>query len=276
MRRAILLMLLALLLAACARESRETLPGQAPSERTPPAERQRQQDGPPSEAFDPARIQPIHPRPEPRSPYGNHSPYQVFGVTYHVKDSADGYVEQGIASWYGTKFHGRATSSGEPYDMHQLTAAHRSLPLPTYAEVRHLENGRSIIVRINDRGPFHPDRIIDLSWAAAVKLGIDQAGTGPVEVRAITFDEPPRLAHSPARVPVSLQVAAFGDRARADALKNQLQASGVGPLKTERARTANGTIWRVQVGPLDAAERAMDLVEQIYDLGFGKPRYVYP
>lgn len=270
MLRLLGLLVLTLVLAACATPQRTDGGIAAPDERP------RMQDGPPSEPFDPSRIQPIVPRPEPRSPYGNHSPYQVFGVTYHVKPTAEGYVERGIASWYGTKFHGRATSSGEIYDMHQLTAAHRSLPLPTFAEVRHLENGRSIIVRINDRGPFHPDRIIDLSWAAAVKLGIDQTGTGPVEVRAITFDEPPRLAHSPARVPVLLQVGAFGAQERAAALSAELEASGVGPVRTERARTAAGSVWRVQVGPLEAAEMAMDLVERIYELGFGKPRYVYP
>ncbi|MFW5815964.1 MAG: septal ring lytic transglycosylase RlpA family protein, partial [Wenzhouxiangella sp.] len=181
--------LLAFALSACSTLTREPGPARPPGE---PA------DGPPDQALDVARIVPVIPRPEPRSPYGNHSPYTVLGETYEVRPSAAGYRERGLASWYGTKFHGRLTSSGEPYDMHQLTAAHRTLPLPTFAEVRHLETGRTIIVRINDRGPFHPDRIIDLSWAAAVKLGIDQAGTGPVEVRAITFDEPAVAAVRPA------------------------------------------------------------------------------
>ncbi len=254
---------LALLLAACASPPRHAEP--------------EVRDGPPTHGqFDPSRIQLPEPRPEPRSPYGNHSPYQVFGVTYEVLPTARGYREVGIASWYGTKFHGRATSSGEPYDMYQLTAAHRTLPLPTYAEVRHLENGRSIIVRINDRGPFHPDRIIDLSWAAAVKLGIDQSGTGPVEVTAITFPDPLTYAVGPARLPVLLQVGAFGDRSRAEAVVDQLSRAGVGPVRTENARTSHGRVWRVQVGPIAYAEEAINLVSQIDQLGLGQPRFVYP
>lgn len=266
--RALALVAMALAVAACAPQLRDSAPepGRGPVSDGPPAHGQ----------FDPSRIQYPVPRPEPRSPYGNHSPYQVLGVTYEVLPSARGYQEVGIASWYGTKFHGRATSSGEPYDMYQLTAAHRTLPLPTYAEVRHLENGRSIIVRINDRGPFHPDRIIDLSWAAAVKLGIDQAGTGPVEVTAITFPDPLTYAVGPARLPVLLQVGAFTESARAERLAEQLQTAGLGPVRTENARTSQGRIWRVQVGPLAHAEEAIALVERIDALGFGRPRFVYP
>jgi rare lipoprotein A len=113
--------------------------------------------------------------------------YRQFGETYRVLDSSRGYDERGIASWYGEPFHGRRTSSGERYDMHALTAAHRTLPLPSWVEVRNLNNGRAVVVRINDRGPFHdPERrIIDLSYAAAVRLGIDASGTAPVRVRAI-------------------------------------------------------------------------------------------
>ncbi len=267
--RLALLLLVALVVAACSRETREAGPAEQPRQ-TPQA------DGAPTETFDFSRIERPVPRPEPRSPYGNHSPYQVFGETYRVMATADGYNETGIASWYGTKFHGRATSSGEPYDMYKMTAAHRTLPLPTFAEVRHLGNGRSIIVRINDRGPFHPDRIIDLSWAAAVELGIDHAGTGPVEVTAITFDEPIRMATSPARVPVLLQVAAFGDRQRAEAMVARLNEAGMTPASAESARSASGRIWRVRVGPITQAERAMDLVESISKLGLGRPQYVYP
>jgi rare lipoprotein A len=125
------------------------------------------------------------PKVEPKSKLGNMHSYVVFGKTYYTKASSRGYVERGIASWYGPKFHGRKTSSGEPYDMHQMTAAHKTLPLPTYALVRNLENGRSAIVKINDRGPFVGDRIIDLSYAAAKKLGVDQKGTAHVEIVSI-------------------------------------------------------------------------------------------
>ena len=131
------------------------------------------------------RAEKVIPKVEPKSKYGNPKSYVVFGKRYYTLSTSKGYVEQGIASWYGTKFHGRRTSSGETYDMYAMTAAHKTLPLPTYARVTNKRNGRSIIVRINDRGPFHENRIIDLSYAAATKLGIVTRGTGLVEVRAI-------------------------------------------------------------------------------------------
>lgn len=130
------------------------------------------------------------PREEPRSRYGNPPSYEVFGKTYRVMDSAHGYRERGVASWYGEKFHGRRTSSGEPYDMYAMTAAHKSLPLPTYVQVTNLENRKSVIVKVNDRGPFVHNRIIDLSYTAASRLGILEAGTGLVEVEALTGQLP--------------------------------------------------------------------------------------
>lgn len=142
-------------------------------------------DGGPDRHVDLASVPDAVPRDEPHSRYGNPAHYEVYGKRYHVRDSADGYVERGIASWYGTKFHGRRTSSGEPYDMYRMTAAHKTLPLPTYCRVTNLRNGRSVIVRVNDRGPFHANRIIDLSYVAAAKLGIAANGTGLVEVRAL-------------------------------------------------------------------------------------------
>ncbi|MEO8366463.1 MAG: septal ring lytic transglycosylase RlpA family protein [Pseudoxanthomonas sp.] len=126
---------------------------------------------------------------EPRSPVGNRSPYSVLGKKYEVLSRIDGYVEQGTASYYGNKFHGRRTSNQEVYDMYAFTAAHKTLPLPSFARVTNLDNGKSVVVRVNDRGPFHDGRVIDLSYAAAVKLGITQRGTGRVEVRALTGKE---------------------------------------------------------------------------------------
>jgi rare lipoprotein A len=123
---------------------------------------------------------------EARSPIGNRSPYTVLGKKYRVLDKVDGYVEQGTASYYGNKFHGRRTSNQEVYDMYAFTAAHKTLPLPSFARVTNLDNGQSVVVRVNDRGPFHDGRVIDLSYAAAYKLGITQRGTGRVEVRALT------------------------------------------------------------------------------------------
>lgn len=125
---------------------------------------------------------------EPRSRVGNRT-YSVLGKTYRIRDSAEGYVEEGLASFYGKKFHGRLTSNQEVYDMYAMTAAHKSLPLPSYVQVTNLSNGKSVVVRVNDRGPFHSGRIIDLSYAAATKLGFIKQGTARVEVRALTPDD---------------------------------------------------------------------------------------
>src|SRR5210317_2435873 len=148
-------------------------------------------DGPPSGS---TRIPDLPgdavPRPEPRSKYGNGPVYEVLGKRYTVMPSADGYRERGVASWYGKKFHGNLTSNRETYDMYAMTAAHKTLPLPTYVRVRNLRNDRSIVVRVNDRGPFVHNRIIDLSYAAAIKLDMIKDGTSLVEVTAISFDQP--------------------------------------------------------------------------------------
>jgi rare lipoprotein A len=130
------------------------------------------------------------PKVEPKSKYGNPESYVVFGKRYYTKGSSKGYVERGLASWYGKKFHGRRTSSGELYNMYAMTAAHKTLPLPCYARVTNMANGRSAVVRINDRGPFHGSRIIDLSYSAARKLGVVAKGTAMVEVRAIDPRQP--------------------------------------------------------------------------------------
>jgi rare lipoprotein A len=137
------------------------------------------------------------PKVEPHSRYGNAASYVVFGKRYYTKDDSTGHVERGVASWYGPGFHGRKTSSGERYDMHAMTAAHKTLPLPTYARVTNLENGRSAVVRINDRGPFHGPRVIDLSHAAAAKLGVLAKGTAKVEVQALDPAAPQPAAPNP-------------------------------------------------------------------------------
>lgn len=142
---------------------------------------------------------------EPRSAVGNRSPYSVLGKKYQVMQRVDGYVERGTASYYGNKFHGRRTSNQEVYDMYAFTAAHKTLPLPSFARVTNLDNGKSVVVRVNDRGPFHEGRVIDLSYAAAVKLGITQRGTGNVEVRALTSaDQGNMLASAPAAVKTTI------------------------------------------------------------------------
>ncbi len=138
----------------------------------------------------PEQFPPANPTPHqlPISRYGNPSSYEVHGKTYHLLPTNQGYTERGVASWYGEKFHGRRASCGETYNMYAMTAAHKTLPIPVYAQVTNLENGRKIIVKINDRGPFVKNRLIDLSYAAATKLGIVGKGTAPVEVTTIIPD----------------------------------------------------------------------------------------
>ena len=151
---------------------------------------------------------------EPRSAVGNRPSYKVLGKTYKVLDNPKGYSERGTASYYGQKFHGRRTSNLEVYDMYAFTAAHKTLPLPSFARVTNLDNGRSVVVRVNDRGPFHDGRLIDLSYAAAVKLGITQRGTGRVEVRALTpgDDEAPTMASAPTAGPAKPAAPSAMDR----------------------------------------------------------------
>jgi peptidoglycan lytic transglycosylase len=173
----------ALLLAACA-----TAPPRAPPSTAVPA--------PPPPASEIGAVPDAVPRIEPRSAHGNPPFYDVAGKRYFVRALADGYVERGVASWYGPTFHGGSTSSGEPYDMYAMTAAHKTLPLPTYARVTNLRNGRSVVVRINDRGPFVANRLIDLSYTAAAKLDMLRQGTTLVEVRALTPGVPDVLTRS--------------------------------------------------------------------------------
>ncbi|MDT8448742.1 MAG: septal ring lytic transglycosylase RlpA family protein [Wenzhouxiangellaceae bacterium] len=227
--------------------------------------------------LDPDRIDVPKPRPEPRARYGNHSPYEVNGRTYRVRSSADGYRERGLASWYGSKFHGRLTSSGEPFDMYKVSAAHKTLPLPSWVEVTNLDNGRKLTVRVNDRGPFKEGRIIDLSYAAAVKLGVVDSGTAPVEVRAITFDGPSTLeAARPISVPVEVQAGAFSQRESAERLRNRLLREGIDNVQVRRGRVDRTTVWRVRVGPVWDKGHAERLVEHLLRLGLEPPVFVYP
>lgn len=203
------------------------------------------------------------PRVEPKSARGNPESYTVFGKTYRVMDSGAGYYATGLASWYGSKFHGRLTSSGEPYDMFELTAAHRSLPIPIYARVTNLDNGRSTVVRINDRGPFHSDRIIDLSYAAAVKLGFADRGTARVRVE--TFQEAPGYF---------LQAGAFRDMNAADALKTALATLTGQPAFV--VRVDNDSLYRVRLGPVAGRPEAMRLQAAIVAADYAEPMILEP
>ena len=254
------------------------------------------------------------PRPEPRSRYGNGPLYEVFGETYKVMDTSSGYRERGVASWYGKKFHGRLTSNREPYDMYAMTAAHKTLPLPTYVKVRNLRNNRSIIVRVNDRGPFVHNRIIDLSYAAALKLDMVRDGTSLVEVTAISFDEavpgdrPVRIvkpeeppanttASTTAAVPapqeaappavevpdtpearkdneIYVQVGAFGDRDNAERRRAALMSGGIGSAFIFADEAATPPMFRVRIGPIADVDDYDALVLKLESLGIRDPYLV--
>ncbi|MBX3726912.1 MAG: septal ring lytic transglycosylase RlpA family protein [Xanthomonadales bacterium] len=212
-----------------------------------------QRDHAPTGRPDLDRIAEPVPRAEPLSRYGNRPVYTVLGREYRVLSDVRNYRERGLASWYGAKFHGRATSSMEPYDMCAFTAAHKTLPLPSYARVTHLGNGRSVVVRVNDRGPFHDGRIIDLSYVAALKLGVYETGTALVEVEAIAPDGPVLLP-APAAGPTTvwLQLGAFGERANAQALVSRLRQSGESARLVE-PDAGQPPLYRVHAGPFTAA-----------------------
>ncbi len=231
-------------------------------------ERQSGSDGPPAKGMSANDVKDAVPRYEPRSPYGNGPVYEVWGKTYRVMDSAQGYREKGTASWYGAKFHGRSTSSGEPYDLYEATAAHRTLPLPTFVEVTNLDNGAKVIVKVNDRGPFHSERIIDLSYAAALKIGMVEQGTGRVEVRAITFDgqdENAKLAKD-----TYLQVGAFSQKGSAQRVEDDLQDNGMKDVDVKRS----SGLYKVLVGPFKRASDLTRAADRIVDLGYERPHKV--
>ena len=236
------------------------------------------------------------PRAEPRSKYGNgrdmgNGPqYEVFDITYTVMDSSAGYKERGVASWYGKKFHGNLTSNREVYDMYEMTAAHKTLPLPTYVRVRNLRNNKSIVVRVNDRGPFVNNRIIDLSYSAALKLDMITEGTSLVEVTAFNFDEPkgdrptsapapsqPRLVSTPAVAPASdapeifVQVGAFGDRANAARRLAILSQSGIHNGFIHEDKSSDQILYRVRIGPVAGVVQYDQLVEELEGLGIKDP-----
>lgn len=234
--------------------------------------------GPEQPPRDIARLPEPVPVPEPRSRYGNKSPYTVLGHTYHVLKSARGYDERGIASWYGNKFDGYLTSSFEKYDMYKFTAAHKTLPLPTWARVTNLENGKSVIVRINDRGPFVANRLIDLSYAAAVRIGIWPKGTGLVEVQAIDpkhpreLPPPPRVEPTGTHPGIWLQVGAFANAGNAERVARRLRQAGIGPVRVTEVTVHGKSVRRVRLGPLDSVDAADRLSHRVVRLGLPEPQ----
>ncbi len=265
-------------------------------------------DGPPPVAKQSTKTFPVDPVPrqEPLSKYGNPASYVVFGKTYRTLSSSQGFVQRGIASWYGKKFHGRRTSSGEVYDMYGMTAAHTQLPLPTYVQVTNLKNGKQVVLRVNDRGPFHGNRIIDLSYTAASRLGIIKEGTGLVEVRALdprnyrlaqnrepnnsattkvekkaayiddnTADTAPEAATVSKLNPrVFVQVGAFGERENANQLVSQLSELNLGKVSISSVVKNSRQLHRVRIGPLATVQSADDTVAQLSAMGMSDHRVV--
>lgn len=240
------------------------------------------------------------PKYEPKSRGGNKSPYEVWGKQYYVMDSASGYKAEGTASWYGQKFHGHRTSNGETYDMYAFSAAHKSLPLPTYLKVTNLDNQRSVIVRVNDRGPFHGDRLIDLSYAAAARLGYHKKGLARVRVEAITpkpgeryqasnttnvASITPAVAPTPvsalATTPVAvsapandllfshLQLGAFSKQESATNLKQKLFENFDTAIKIEVLHAQDG-LFKVVVGPYENEQMLQTWQQKLEQAGFGK------
>lgn len=239
------------------------------------------------------------PKWEPKSRGGNKSSYEVWGKTYRVMDSAEGYVAEGTASWYGNKFHGHKTSNGEIYDMYSFSAAHKSLPLPTYLKVTNLENQRSVIVRVNDRGPFHGDRLIDLSYAAAARLDYHKKGLARVRIEAITpaqgqtYNPNSTVVNNTANVvqtPLAkaslpsgdsatassdlnfthLQLGAFSSKESAERLKQKLFEAFDTSIKITANKQDDG-LYKVLVGPYDNANELSNWQEKLQQEGFGNP-----
>lgn len=261
-------------------------------------------DGPPDRRVDVSQIKNPKPHYLPKSRYGNPNSYVVNGRRYHVLSTAAGYNKRGVASWYGTKFHGRLTSTREPYNMFAMTAASPVLPIPCFVRVTNLRNKRSIIVKVNDRGPFEDNRILDLSYAAAKKLGYENRGTAPVQVTSITFAKnrpyTPIYAdhsyhHTPAnslpkkrtiryathtwqhtshhepgseKHPFYLQVAAYSAQTTAKKLQSKLQKYTAHHIRIAHNRRSGSHLYKVQIGPIINFMDTLALKKQIRAKGF--------
>ncbi|SFM33302.1 rare lipoprotein A [Halopseudomonas yangmingensis] len=244
-------------------------------------------DGPPLHQIDVSKIPDAVPTPH-NGPY-KASPYQVFGVRYVPMQDGRNYRETGLASWYGTKFHGQLTANGEAYDLYGMTAAHKTLPLPSYVRVTNLDNGRQIIVRVNDRGPFHSNRIIDLSYAGAKKLGFAESGTARVRVEGIDpvawqrenrgAPTQRQVARAPAPAPVAvssgqnlyLQAGAFASPQAAEQLRQRLQSMVQASVFVSPTQGDAQTLHRVRLGPINSQAEAEQLIEALRLANLGTP-----
>ena len=256
---------------------------------TPPSSSSRysiEQDRAPSGHLDIASIPEVVPEPFARTLAGNRSPYTVLGKTYHVMPTEDGYNERGIASWYGEKFHGHKTSNGEFFDMYKVSAAHKSLPIPSFLRVTNLDNNRSLVVRVNDRGPFHGDRIVDLSYAAALKLGYADRGTARVQLEAIIPDgvvvdraagnNNNTLSQQTLRVASAgdkyIQVGAFADINSAREMSDKLRAMTNRPVFIRSLDSTNsGVLHRVRIGPVNDTSEIRRITQSVVAANLGSP-----
>ncbi|NND66227.1 MAG: septal ring lytic transglycosylase RlpA family protein [Halioglobus sp.] len=213
------------------------------------------------------------PRPDPILPAGNKSPYTVNGITYEVLPDARGYRERGVASWYGAKFDGFETSNGEIFDVYKASAAHRTLPIPSYARITNLDNHSSVVVRINDRGPFHAERLVDLSYGAAVKLGFAQEGTARVEVAVIDVAGSEDRRDVPLGGYRFLQIGAFGQEESARRMQAELRALTGQNVFVAPVQAGGALLYRVRVGPVEDSAQLQALQAQLRASGYdpGQP-----
>ncbi len=253
--------LLSLLLVACSSPGPESGP---PVSRYPDAH-----DGAPVKTIGAGDVPDAVPRPDPILSAGNKSPYTVNGVSYAVLDDYRNYRERGLASWYGTKFHGHETSNGEIFDLYAATAAHKTLPIPCYARVTNLDNGRQVIVRVNDRGPFHADRLIDLSYGAAVKLGYMEQGTARVEVEVLDVTGVDDRRGTVAGDYRFLQLGAFGSKTSAESLRSELEALLEVPAFVSPVQSGAQLLYRVRVGPVADRAQLLAVQQQLEAGGYG-------
>ncbi len=254
-----------------------------------------EKDSGPDRSVDVSHIAEPVPRHEVRTIAGNKTPYRVLGKTYHVMPQPEGFKQQGFASWYGKKFHGRRTSNGELYDMFGMTAAHKTLPIPSYVTVTNLENQRSVIVRVNDRGPFHGDRVIDLTYSAAKKLGFVNRGTARVEVAYIDPS-----THKSAKTPVPaaqasgepkapaplnsagyalppntyLQVGAFSRESAAQRVKDDL-VKVIDIAVVVVSPPSSKDLYKVQIGPFTDNLTLQNTRQRVIDANYPAPHAVY-
>ena len=277
-----------------------TVAGLAACSSTPPQQNtgsgryQMASDSPELEPIDFATVKKVVPEPVNRTLAGNKSPYTVNGKSYFVMSTEAGYEETGMASWYGRKFHGHLTSNGEIYDMFSFSAAHKTLPIPSFLEVTNLANGKSLVVRVNDRGPFHDGRIVDLSYAAAAYLEYAANGTARVRVRALLPEGPGSLSPLPPspteeldQVEVLserelieqdagqeyLQVGAFSNYDSASRLRERVQALTSLPafIRSDAGSAPGATLHRVRVGPVNETMDIQQLIAMLSDAGLGTP-----